>query len=168
MLIPFKGQSPAMAPDAYLAEGAMLIGPVSVAARASIWFNAVLRADRGRIAVGEYSSIQDCCVLHGPVEVGSRVTVGHAAVLHGATIQDNCVIGMKAVILDGAVIGHGSVVAAGAVVLENTVIPPNSLVAGLPAKVIKALPPENEETYKQIAEGYYGFAEPHLQARLQR
>ncbi|MHB8780381.1 MAG: gamma carbonic anhydrase family protein [Candidatus Geothermincolia bacterium] len=165
MIISFKGQAPEVAPDAYLAEGSQLIGPVKVGARASIWFNAVLRADRGPIAVGDYTSIQDCCVLHGPVTVADHVTVGHAAVLHGATIEANCVIGMKSVILDGAVIGHGSVVAAGAVVLENTVVPPNSLVAGLPAKVVKPLPPQNEDSYRQIAEGYYGFAEPHLQGR---
>ncbi len=167
MLIPFKGQTPNVAHDAYIAEGAMLIGPVSIATRASIWFNAVLRADRGRISVGDYSSVQDCCVFHGPVEVGSHVTVGHGAVLHGCVIEANCVVGMKSVILDGAVIGRGSVIAAGAVILENTIIPPHSLVAGLPAKVIKPLPADSEQTYRQIAEGYYGFAEPHMQARAQ-
>ena len=167
MLLSFKGQSPVVADDTYVAEGAVLIGPVWVASRASLWFNAVLRADRGKISIGEYTSVQDCCVLHGPVEVGSRVTVGHAAVLHGCSIESNCVIGMKSVILDGARIGHGSVVAAGAVVLENTIVPPHSLVAGLPAKVIKHLPEENEETYRAIAESYYSFAEPHLQSRRQ-
>jgi carbonic anhydrase/acetyltransferase-like protein (isoleucine patch superfamily) len=165
VLISFNGQAPSVALDAYLAEGAQLIGSVTVGSRASIWFNAVLRADRGPIQIGGYSSFQDCCVAHGPVNVGNYVTVGHSAVLHGCTIEDNCVIGMKSVILDGAVIGRGSVVAAGAVVLENTVVPPHSLVAGLPAKVVKSLPQENEESYRRIAEGYYGFAEPHLQGR---
>ncbi len=162
MLIPYQDQSPRVSPQAFLAEGAMLIGNVRVGPNSSIWFNAVLRADRGEIAVGEWSSIQDCCVLHGPVRVGNNVTCGHAAVLHGATVEDNCVIGMNAVILDGAVIGHGSVVAAGAVVPQGMIVPPRSMVIGIPAKVTKVLPEENEQALKETATAYFEYARPHM------
>ncbi|MEG0971049.1 MAG: gamma carbonic anhydrase family protein, partial [Acidaminococcaceae bacterium] len=52
---------------------------------------------------------------------------------------------MGATVLDGAVIGTGSIVAAGALVTKGTKIPPNSLVVGMPAKVVKTLPPEHME-----------------------
>ncbi|MDY6796379.1 MAG: gamma carbonic anhydrase family protein [Actinomycetota bacterium] len=161
MLIPFKDKKPYVSPQAFMAEGAKLIGEVSVGAYASIWFNAVLRGDRGEIAVGEYSSVQDCCVFHGPVSVADHVIVGHAAVLHGATVERNCVIGMKAVVLDGAVLGHGSVVAAGAVVPQGIEVPPRSMVMGIPARVTKEFPPENEQMLMEIAEAYFEFARPH-------
>ncbi len=162
MLIPYREKTPHVAPDAFLAEGAQLVGDVRVGSHASIWYNAVLRADRGEIVVGEYSSIQDCCVLHGPVAVGNHVTCGHGAILHGATVEDNCVIGMNAVVLDGAVVGHGSVVAAGAVVPQGMSVPPHSMVAGVPAKVAKELPEENEAKLREIARAYFEYARPHM------
>ena len=162
MLIPHNDRAPRVSPEAFLAEGARLIGDVRIGPNSSIWYNAVLRADRGEIVVGEYSSIQDCCVCHGPVHVGSHVTVGHGAILHGATVEDNSVIGMNSVVLDGTLVGHGSVVAAGAVVPQGMKIPPHSMVVGIPAKVTKELTPENEEVLHDIAAAYFEFARPHM------
>ncbi|MFW6113577.1 MAG: gamma carbonic anhydrase family protein [Actinomycetota bacterium] len=162
MLIPFKDKEPRVSPEAFIAEGAKLIGAVRVGDYASIWYNAVLRGDRGEIVVGEYSSVQDCCVFHGPVRVADHVTVGHSAVMHGATVEENCVIGMKAVVLDGVVVGHGSIIAAGAVVPQGMEIPPRSMVMGVPAKVTKELPHENEGMLREIAEAYFEFARPHM------
>lgn len=162
MLIEHKDKMPRVAPEAFLAEGVMLIGDIRVGSNASIWYNAVLRADRGEIVVGKFSSVQDCCVLHGPVHVGDHVTVGHGSILHGATIEDNCVIGMNAVVLDGAVVGHGSVIAAGAVVPQGMNIPPLSMVMGIPAKVTKEFPPENEQVLRDMATAYFEYARPHM------
>lgn len=164
MLIPYYDKSPRVSPEAFLAEGSQLIGDVRVGANASIWYNAVLRADRGEIVVGDYSSIQDCCVLHGPVHVGDHVTCGHGAILHGATIEDNCVIGMNSVVLDGVVVGHGSIIAAGAVVPQGMSIPPRSMVVGVPAKVTKEFPEGNEQVLKDMATAYFDFARPHMTA----
>lgn len=161
-LVAHKDRMPRVSPEAFLAEGARLIGDVRVGPNASIWYNAVLRADRGEILVGKFTSIQDCCVLHGPVKVGDHVTVGHGAILHGATVEDNCVIGMNAVVLDGVTVGHGSVIAAGAVVPQGTNVPPHSMVAGVPAKVVKELPPDNEEALKGMAVAYFDYARPHM------
>lgn len=162
MLITQNDRTPRVSPEAFLAGGAVLIGDVRVGPYASIWYNAVLRADRGEIVVGECSSVQDCCVLHGPVHVGSHVTVGHGAILHGATVEDNSVVGMNAVVLDGAEVGHGSVIAAGAVVPQGMKIPPLSMVMGVPAKVTKEFPPENEQMLREIAAAYFEFARPHM------
>ncbi len=130
-----------MAPDAYLAPSAVLVGDVSVGSEASIWFGAVLRGDHGEfgIEVGPRTNIQDNCVVHvgdwQATVIGSDVTVGHGAKFESCTIEDGCVIGMNAVILPEARIGRGSLVAANSVVLENTQVPQGSLVAGVPAKV---------------------------------
>ena len=143
LLIPFNGSTPAVDPAAWVAPNATLIGGVTLAAGASAFFGAVLRADSSTITIGERSNLQDNVVVHvdddAPLSVGSGVSVGHGAVLHGCTIEDDCLIGMNATVLNHAVIGTGSLVAAGALVLEGTIIPPGSLVAGVPAKVRREL-----------------------------
>ena len=50
--------------SAFIAEGARVIGDVTLEKNSSVWFNAVLRGDDDRIEVGEGSNIQDNCVLH--------------------------------------------------------------------------------------------------------
>ncbi len=46
----------------FIAPGAMLVGNVMLEAGCSVWFNAVVRADSGRIVVHEGANIQDCAV----------------------------------------------------------------------------------------------------------
>ncbi len=145
ILIPFRGKSPRLAPDAFVAPNAVLVGDVVVGPEASIWFGAVLRGDHSKygIRVGARTSIQDNCVIHvgdwQDTLIGPDVTVGHGAKFESCTIQEGCVIGMNAVILQQALIGSRSMVAANAVVMEGAQIPPGSLVAGVPARVRKEL-----------------------------
>ena len=123
----------------YINENSMIIGNVSLGSYISLWPNSVLRGDLSTIFVGNYTNIQDNCVVHCekefPVTIGSFVTVGHGAVVHGTVIEDFCVIGLKSIVLNGSRIGRGSVVAAGAVVKEKLTVPPFSLVVGNPAVV---------------------------------
>lgn len=134
---------PQIAEDAYIAEGAIVRGDVTIEKGCSVWFNAVIRAEAGVVVIGENSNIQDNCVLHGtgesPVQIGKNVTVGHNAIVHGCTIKDNNIIGMGAIILDNAVIGENCIIGAGALVTQGAVIPDNSLVIGSPAKVKRTL-----------------------------
>jgi len=126
-------------PTALIAPGAVVLGNVTIAARASVWFAAVIRGDTAAIVIGEETNVQDGCVLHAdpgyPCELGKRVTLGHGAIVHGATVEDDVLIGMRAVVMNGARIGRGSIVGVGAVVTEGTEIPPGSIVLGQPAKV---------------------------------
>lgn len=143
MLIPFNRVLPTVDRTAFLAEGHVLVGQVTVHAEASIWFNAVMRGDTDQLVLGARSNLQDNAVVHAdpgsPAIIGSGVSIGHSAVVHGATIEDDCLIGMNATVLNGAVIGRESLVAAGTVVLEGTIVPPRSLVAGVPGKVRREL-----------------------------
>lgn len=143
---------------------AVIIGDVNIGKCSSIWPCAVLRGDFNSIKIGEYTSIQDNCVVHptpvNPVIVGNYVTVGHGAVLHGCNIEDNVLIGMNSTILDGAIVGKGSVVGANALVRENTVVPPNSLIVGVPGKIMegKGAP----ELNRQNALLYFELAKKHI------
>lgn len=144
--------------DTYVAESATVIGKVILKRQASIWYQAVLRADNEPIEVGEGSNVQDGAVLHTdpgyPLTIGKDVTIGHQAMLHGCTVGDGALIGIQAVILNGAVIGKNCLVGAGAVVTEGKEFPDNSLILGAPAKVIKELTPEAIEGMKKNAAGY--------------
>src|SRR4051794_26547079 len=168
LLLPFDGIEPEVADDAFVAPNATLIGRVTLAATSSVFFGAVLRADRDAIELGERSNLQDNVVVHGdpgsPTRIGSGVSVGHGAVLHGCTVEDDCLIGMSATVLNRAVIGAGSLVAAGAVVLEDTVVPPGSLVAGVPAKVRRALNEEERAGLRRNAETYVTLGRAYLAA----
>jgi carbonic anhydrase/acetyltransferase-like protein (isoleucine patch superfamily) len=134
---------PDVSGTAFVAPGAVLIGRVTLGAEASVWYGAVLRADRDTISVGERSNVQDGCVLHAdpgvPLSVGSDVTIGHNATLHGCTIADLVLIGMGAIVLNGARVGCHSIIAAGTVLAEGQEVPEGVLVAGVPGKVRRDL-----------------------------
>ena len=158
VLVPFGNAGPQVHENAYVAAGAVLVGRVLLEDSASVWFNAVLRADSEPIILGAGSNVQDnvsCHVDAGfPLTVGRDVSVGHNAVLHGCTVEDGALVGMGAIVMNGAVIGAGSLVAAGAVVLEGTVVPPGSLVTGVPARVRRQLGDDEAAGILRNAAGY--------------
>lgn len=160
---------PTLDPGCFVAAGARIVGAVSLAEGASVWYNAVLRADSDTIAVGAGSNLQDNVSVHvddgHPVVIGKDVSVGHNAVVHGCTIEDGCLIGMGSVVLSGAVIGAGSLVAGGAVVLEGARIPPGSLVAGVPAKVRRDLTDQERAGILRNAQTYRAHLDAHRGAR---
>jgi len=162
------GRSPQVDPSAFIAAGARVIGSVSLAEGASVWYNAVLRADSDSITVGPGSNVQDNVSVHvdagKPVKIGANVSIGHNAVVHGCTIGDSSLIGMGAVVLSGAVIGEGCLIAAGAVVLEDSIVPAGSLVAGVPAKVRRELTDEERAGLRRNAETYRAHLDRHSAA----
>jgi carbonic anhydrase/acetyltransferase-like protein (isoleucine patch superfamily) len=161
----FDGYEPTVAPSAWIAENATVVGRVTISENASVFFGAVLRADVNYISLGEGSNIQDNVAVHcdndAPTIIGRGVSVGHAAVVHGCTIGDDCLIGMNATVLSRAVIGDESLVAAGSVVLEGTVIPPRSLVAGVPGKVRRQLTDDEVEAIRENAVHYRELSAQH-------
>ena len=151
-------KKPEIDAQAVIAQGAVVLGDVTVKKDASIWYNAVVRGDRSPILIEEGTNIQDLCVLHvdenDPLTIGRNVTVGHGAILHACTIEDGALIGMGAIILNGAVIGKNSMVAAGALVTSNTVIPEGALYMGNPAKFRRMLSEEEIAANRKQAEDY--------------
>lgn len=172
IILPYKGKTPSVASDAYLAPTAVLIGDVEIGPQASIWFGAVLRGDDpdNGIRIGPRSNVQDNCVIHvgdwQPTVIGADVTVGHGAKFESCTIEDGCVIGMNAVILQQAVIGAGSLVAANSVVLERAQVPPGSLVAGVPGKVRRTLEGSASEFLRRSSAHYVARSRAYLEQGL--
>ncbi len=158
----FLRKKPTLGKEVYIARGAVVVGDVTLGDGASVWYNAVLRGDINRIVVGPGTNIQDNSVVHladdFPCVVGSYVTVGHSAIVHACTIGDECLIGMGAVVLDGAEIGAQCLVGAKALVTQHTRIPAGSLVLGAPAKVVRALTPDERSGLKYWAEKYVAYA----------
>lgn len=162
MIFPFKNMKPRIHPTAFIAPGAHVIGDVTIAKNASVWFTAVLRGDMGAIHVGEGSNIQDGCVLHGdhglPSILKKNVIMGHQATAHACTIEDGVLIGIGARVLTGAQVGAYSLIGAGALVLENMRIPQRSLVLGVPGKVIRRLRPQEVASHRAQAARYREWA----------
>jgi carbonic anhydrase/acetyltransferase-like protein (isoleucine patch superfamily) len=147
----------------FVADNAVVIGWVQIAAGASIWYGAVIRGDVEKIEIGECSNIQDGAILHGdpgkPTILEDHVTVGHRAVIHSAHIERGCLIGIGAIVLDGVRVGAGSIIGAGAVVTKN--VPPMSLVIGVPGKVLRQISPAEAAELIEHAEKYQKLALVH-------
>jgi carbonic anhydrase/acetyltransferase-like protein (isoleucine patch superfamily) len=150
--------APEIDPSAYVAESASVIGKVTLAANATVWFGVTLRGDNERITIGENSNVQDGATMHTdmgyPLTLGKNVSIGHQAMLHGCTVGDGSLIGIQAVILNGAKIGKGCLVGAGALVTEGKEFPDHSLIVGMPAKAIRTLTQDDLDRLQNNADGY--------------
>ncbi len=145
----------------FIARGAKIIGNVSSGKDSSIWYNAVVRADRKKIMMGNFSNIQDNCICHAEKHdliIGDNVSIGHGAIIHGCTIKDNCIIGMGAIVMEGVEIEENCIIGAGAVITENKKISGNSLVIGMPGKVMRELNHGEIEHIKENAADYVELA----------
>ena len=153
-----RGHEPQVGENTFLAETAVLLGDVTVGRDCSIWYGAVLRGDVNKIVIGDRTNIQDGAVLHTLYDkspkpsqtiIGNDVSIGHNATIHGARIDDGVLIGMPS----------GCIIAANALVLSNAELEPNSVYAGVPAKKVKEITPEqSEHIVKRTARDYMHYA----------
>jgi carbonic anhydrase/acetyltransferase-like protein (isoleucine patch superfamily) len=150
--------SPAIAPSAYIAPTATVVGKVILAENATVWFGAILRGDNEVIHIGANSNVQDSAVLHTdpgfPLSIGAQVSIGHQAMMHGCTVGDGSLIGIQSVVLNGAVIGKGCLVGAGALITERKTFPDGCLIIGAPAKAVRELTAEERENLLKAAANY--------------
>ncbi len=159
-----RGFTPVIGNNTYLADNATIIGDVVIGEDCSVWFNAVLRGDVNSIRIGNRVNVQDGSVIHTLYQksvavLEDDVTIGHNVVIHGPHIKKGALIGIGAVVLDHAVIGEGAIIAAGSVVLSGTQVEPGSIYAGVPAKFVKKVDPEQSRTMNErIASNYLMYA----------
>ena len=162
--------APQVADDVFVAHNAVIIGDARIESGASVWYNAVIRADNNYCIIGECSNIQDGVIVHCdedyPVILGKNVTIGHGAVIHSASIDDNSLIGMGAIVLNGAHIGKNCLIGAGALVTGGTQIPDGSMVVGAPAKVKRALTEDEIAGLKENADEYTEAAAEYKAGRI--
>ena len=142
----------------WIAPNASVIGEVNLERDASIWFNAILRADNEPITIGEGSNVQDGAIIHTDpgyaCNIGKKVTVGHMAMLHGCSIGDGSLIGIGSVVLNGAKIGKNCIIGSKALVTEGMEVPDGSMVLGIPGKIRKTLTEEEQSIVSLGAEHY--------------
>tara|TARA_B100000073_G_scaffold9462_1_gene7966 strand:- start:617 stop:1144 length:528 start_codon:yes stop_codon:yes gene_type:complete len=142
----------------WIAPNASVIGEVNLERDASIWFNAILRADNEPITIGEGSNVQDGAIIHTDpgyaCNIGKKVTVGHMAMLHGCSIGDGSLIGIGSVVLNGAKIGKNCIIGSKALVTEGMEVPDGSMVLGIPGKIKKTLTEEEQSVVPLGAEHY--------------
>jgi carbonic anhydrase/acetyltransferase-like protein (isoleucine patch superfamily) len=165
-LFSFEGKHPRVHPSAFIAPTAVLIGDVVVEERASVWYNAVVRADFQPIVVRRGANVQDCAVVHvngaQGVEIGPGATIGHNCTVHAAWLGEECLVGNGATVLDGARIGVRAMVAGGALVTPGTEVPDGMLAMGTPAKVRGPLAGTPAERWVQVnPEAYQALAQRH-------
>ena len=157
------GIAPTLAPSAWVADSADVMGAVELGENASVWFGAVVRGDVAHINIGKNSNVQDGSVLHAdsgvPLDIGADVTIGHQVMLHGCTIGDGSLIGIQAVILNKAKIGKGCIVGAGSLVTEGKEFPDFSMIMGSPAKVVRQLDEATVEKLRMSAQHYVSNAQ---------
>ena len=142
----------------WIAPNASVIGEVNLERDASIWFNAILRADNEPITIGEGSNVQDGAIIHTDpgyaCNIGKKVTVGHMAMLHGCSIGDGSLIGIGSVVLNGAKIGKNCIIGSKALVTEGMDVPDGSMVLGIPGKIKKILTEEEQSVVPLGADHY--------------
>lgn len=159
-----RGYTPQIGKNCFIAETAAVLGEVTIGDNCSIWYGTVLRGDVNSIVIGNNVNIQDGAVVHtlyrrSRTVIGDNVSIGHNATVHGATIEANSLVGMGATILDNAVVKSGAIVAAGALVPSGTTVESGWIYAGVPAKKIKEVSPEQQkEIIERIANDYIMYA----------
>lgn len=159
-----RDKTPQFGNDCYLAENATIIGDVIMGDECSVWFQAVVRGDVHHIRMGNRVNVQDGAIIHctyerAPTTIGNHVSIGHRAIVHGCTLHDHVLIGMGAMVMDHAVVPSHCLIAAGAVVLEGHELEPYSIYAGIPARKVKALSPEQMiDSIERIANNYVKYA----------
>lgn len=162
-LFTLEGVAPRIAPDAFIAPTAALIGNVEIGAESSVWFHCVLRGDTAPIRVGRRTNIQDGTIVHVTgaelaTTIGDEVTIGHAAIVHACTLHDRAFVAMGATVLDGAVIEEGGVLAAGALLTPGKRIGCNELWQGSPARLARVLSAEERARFDATVPHYLELA----------
>lgn len=163
LIVSVNGIRPAWGKDCFIAPNATLTGDVILGDACTVWFQAVIRGDVHSIRIGDRTNIQDGAVIHCTYRkaatcIGSGVSIGHRAIVHGCTIEDDALIGMGAIVMDHVVVERGCIVAAGAVVLENFRCLSGHIYAGIPAKAVKKVNPEQLLSMQQTALRYLDYA----------
>jgi carbonic anhydrase/acetyltransferase-like protein (isoleucine patch superfamily) len=159
LILPYGEHSPKIAPDAFIAPGAAVVGDVEIGAESNVWFNCTIRGDEEQVRIGPGTNIQDGTVIHVHSQkqgtyIGANVTIGHMVLLHACTLEDGAYVGMGAQVMDETVIESGAMLAAGALLTQKKRIPRGELWAGRPATLMRMLTGEEVARFARTAVTY--------------
>jgi carbonic anhydrase/acetyltransferase-like protein (isoleucine patch superfamily) len=130
---------PTIDTSAFVHPDATVIGAVTIGPESTVWAQAVLRGDVGRITIGARTSIQDGAVVHATTElstdIGDDCVVGHLAHLEGCVVESGALIGSGSIVLHRARVCRGALVGAAALVPNGMEVPSGAMALGVPAKL---------------------------------
>ena len=136
-----RGKRPRLADDAFVAPNALVVGDVTMAERASVFWSSTLRANGAPVSLGVGTDVQDNCLIDSepgrPAHLGNYTSLGHGATVHASVLEDHVLIAIQATVMPGCTIGTGSIIAANATIPPDTVVPPRSLVVGDQGRVAR-------------------------------
>ena len=166
-----RGMKPVIGDNCFMAETAAIIGDVTIGNDCSIWYGTVLRGDVNTITIGNKVNIQDGAVVHtlykrSQTHIGNNVsppTTMHMCFWNKHEWQYTPALegtyGMGATVLDNAVVESGAIVAANALITSGMRVESGFIYAGVPAKKIKEVSPEQQkEIVERIANDYVMYA----------
>ena len=152
-----------MAPDAFIAPTAAVIGDVEIGSETGIWFHCLVRGDlpssaSARAPTSRTARSSTSIPADLPTIIGDDVTVGHNAVIHACTLKNRAFVGISATVLDGAVIEEGGMLGAGGLLTPGKVIGRNELWVGAPARLLRVMSDEERRKFDRNAVVYRELA----------
>ncbi|HEV8554005.1 MAG TPA: hypothetical protein VGR65_11585 [Casimicrobiaceae bacterium] len=167
-LYPRAGRAPRVG-RAYVAPTSAIVGDVTLADDAGVYFGCVLDAGNARIVLGACSNIQDNSLLltdraRGDLVIGERVTFGHNVRMSSGEIGDDALVGMMSIVGERVVVERGGCIAAGAWVEPGTVVRAGWIWAGRPARAFRELKPKEREFFARGVDVYIGYGRAYLAA----
>ena len=169
IILPYRDILPKIAPTAFIAPTATVIGDVEIGEDAGIWFGCIIRGDVNIIRIGARTNVQDGTIIHVSKDgqgtfIGDDVTIGHMVLLHACTLQSGCFIGMHATIMDDCVVETGGMLAAGALLTPGKRIGAGQLWAGSPARPLRDVGEAERAVIARTIPRYVGLAREHRDA----
>lgn len=146
LILDYLQYSPAIGPEAVLADRGAIIGRSTLGAHPVLAAYATIRADGESIRVGanawfgEHATVHIADSIRGAV-IGNDVTVGRYGLVHACTLGHGVVVGESSVVMDGASVGAHALIAADSVVPPRKQLPGGFVYAGHPAKPLREIAP---------------------------
>jgi carbonic anhydrase/acetyltransferase-like protein (isoleucine patch superfamily) len=126
-----RGRDPVVAPDAFVASSAVLVGDVRVGAAAVIDHGALIVSTGAPIELGARVAVMPGAVIRStggerpayPVTVGDDCLIGPQAALAGCTLGAAVYVATQVMVFHGAVVGDGCRLGAGSIVHTGARLP---------------------------------------------
>ena len=172
MLFRFDGKEPVIGPGTYISETALVIGDVKIGSDCYIGHGAILRADYGRIEIGDGTAVEEGVIIHAPPEdvcsIGDGVIIGHGAIIHAKSIGNWAAIGMGAILSIRSEVAGKSIVAEGAIVKQKQKIPESVMAAGNPAKKIRQVSQTEDKHWEWARKLYRDLAHKYCDLGMEK
>lgn len=155
-VLPYLEHTPRLSADVRVADGAVVVGRVTLSGPAVIETGAVLRGDQSFIEVEGPFRIGPGSTIHTEVDVPTRIApgawLGDGAVVHASVLGSGVRVEAGALVLSYSTVGAGSIVAAGSLVPENASFEPNSYISGVPGRRLRDTTAEERAETARLVE----------------